>query len=79
MSFQSKKKKEKKSEREFLDSGRSRGMQGRPGRSSKVSDGWGKEHSPGLFKQHEERNDVRSTHSRCSDVGIKAEQTYTGL
>lgn len=54
-------------------------MQGRPGRSSGVSDGLEKENSPGLFKQHEERNDVGSTHSRCSDVGIKVGQTYTGL
>lgn len=58
-------------------------MQGRPGRSSGVSDGWETEDSspelPGLFKQHEERNDVRSTRSRCSDVRIKAGQTYTGL
>lgn len=58
-------------------------MQRRPGRSSGVSDGWEKENSsselPGLFKQHEERNDVGSTHSHCSEVRIKAGQTYTGL
>lgn len=83
MSFQSKKKKRERKETEFLDLGRSRGMQGRPGRCRRVSDGWETEDSsselPGLSKQHDERNAVQSTHSRCSDIWIKAGQTYTGL
>lgn len=31
-----------------------------------------------LFKQNEERNDVRSTDTLCPDAQIRAEQTHTG-